>query len=47
MTHMSLYYRERNMSFFEVEVLEAEEDDKRILPIEPLASGIDTIANRS
>ena len=41
--------RERNMSFFEVEkeVLEAEEDDKRILPIEPLASGIDTIANRS
>ena len=37
------------MSFFEVEV-EAEEakDDKRILPIEPLASGIDTtIANRS
>ena len=36
------------MSFFEVEeeVLEAE-DDKRILPIEPLASGIDTIANRS
>ena len=45
---MSLYYRERNMSFFEVEVLKAEEeDDKRILPIEPLASGIDTIANRS